>query len=152
MAVLQSNYAATIATMVPGQVFNGETSNRVSRTVEDATAIPFGKFVFNGVNDNGCTLTPTAGKLIGVTIENKASVNTSLAGNSDAGYPQYATAPIMTLGVIAVAASVAVNKSDQVYVTSAGLITNVSTSNTICPGWLFDATISAAGNVPVARR
>lgn len=152
MAVLQNAYAATIPTMIPGQVLNGETSNRLSRTVEDATPIPFGKFVWDGAQDHGCTLTPAAGKCLGVTIENHAAVSTTLGSSADTGYSQYATAGIMPLGVMAVAASVAVAKRDQVYVTPAGLITNVATNNVIAPGWTFDATITAAGNVPVARR
>jgi len=151
MAVLQSAYAATIPSMIPGQVLNGETSNRISRTVEDATAIPFGKFVFRGAGDHGCTLTPAASKVLGVTIANMAATTTTLGANADTGYSQYATAGIMTLGVMAVAASVAVAQGDKAYVTSAGLITNVSTSN-VDTGWVFDATITAAGNVPVARR
>lgn len=152
MAVLQNTYATTIPTMIVGQVLNGETSNRISRTVEDATPIPFGKFVFDGAGDHGCTLTPTAGKCLGVTIANMAGVAATIGQNADSGYGQYATAGIMTLGEIAVASSVAVNRRDQVYVTPAGLITNVASGNTICPGWTFDATIAAAGNVPVVRR
>lgn len=151
MAVLQSTYSATIPTMIPGQVLNGETSNRISRTVEDATAIPFGKFVFRGAGDHGCTLTPAANKTLGVTIANAAATSTTLGSSADTGYSQYATAGIMTLGVMAVVSSVAVTQGDKVYVTSAGVITNVSTSNTDT-GWVFDGTITAAGNVPVARR
>lgn len=152
MAVLQSAYAATIPTMVPGQVLNGETSNRISRTLEDATAVPFGKFLWDGAGDHGCTLTPAAGKCLGVAIENHGGVAASIGQNADSGYGQYSTPGIMTLGVIAVAASVAVAKRDQVYVTPAGVITNSAGGNVIAPGWTFDATITAAGNVPVARR
>lgn len=152
MTVLQSAYPTIIPTMIPGQVLNGETSNRISRTVEDATPIPFGKFVFDGAGDHGCTLTPAAGKCLGVTIENHAATNLTFGANADTGYAQYGTAGIMTLGVMAVYASVAVNRRDPVYVTSAGLITNVATGNTAAPGWTFDATTTAAGNVPVARR
>lgn len=152
MAVLQQAYAATIPAIIPGMVINGETSNRISRTVEDAAGLAFGKFAFDGAGDHGCTGTPTAGKCLGVTIENHAGVAATIGQNADSGYAQYASAGIMPLGVMGVQASVAVARRDQVYVTPAGAITNVAGGNVIAPGWTFDNTITAAGPVAVARR
>ena len=57
MAVVQSTYATAFPNGYAGMIANGETSNRISRTVEDATAIGFGKAVFRGSGDHGVTAT-----------------------------------------------------------------------------------------------
>lgn len=59
MAVNQDTYATTLAAAYPGMVANGETSNRISRTCEDAAGIGFGKAAYAGVGDHGCTGTQT---------------------------------------------------------------------------------------------
>jgi hypothetical protein len=131
-------------------VANGETSNRISRTCEDAAGIAFGKAVFQGAGDHGVTATPTAGQLMGISIAHEALG--LLAGQAADVYPQYASVPAMTMGVIIVTASVAVVKRDQAYVTSAGAFTNVSTSNVILPGWFFDTTAASGALVKLAKR
>ena len=57
MSVLQSNFTETVAKAYAGMVANGETSNRISRTVEDAAGITFGKPVYRGSGDHGATAT-----------------------------------------------------------------------------------------------
>ncbi|GGZ21785.1 structural cement protein Gp24 [Asticcacaulis endophyticus] len=152
MAVVQSTYDTTHPVGYAGMIANGETSNRISRTVEDAAAIPFGKAVFRGAGDHGCILAPTAGALLGITIANYAAPPVAATGAQADSYPQYSTAGILTLGVIWVSSSVAVADGDQAYVTPAGVITNVSTSNVILPGWFFQDTIGAAGLTRLAKR
>lgn len=149
MPELQTTYNESPAAFYPGMVLSGALSNRISRTLEDAS-LAFGKAVFRGANDHGATGTPTAGKLLGISIATKGLG--PLAGQTSDTYQQYDDLPIMAEGEIAVASSVAVAQGDQAYVTSAGLFTNVATSNIILPGWVFDATLSAAGNVPLAKR
>ena len=153
MAVLQSAYTALIPDLFPGQVFNGETSNRISRTIEDAVAVPFGTALFFGVGDHGATATPTAGKLYGFNILNDAGVAASVGANANPGVGQYSTAGIMTKGVMGALASIAVTKGDQVYVVPGTFVlTNVASGNIICPNWFFDKTITAAGNTRIANR
>jgi hypothetical protein len=151
MAVVQSSYLTAYAAGYAGMIMNGEESNRISRTVEDATAIPFGKAVFRGATDHGCTLTPSA-NLLGITIANYAAPAVPATGAEADSYPQYSTAGILAQGVIWVVTSVAVTPGAQVYVTPAGLFTNVSSSNTILTGWFFDATAGIGALVPIARR
>lgn len=150
MAELQTSYTDQIAPAVAGMVANGETSNRVSRSNEDATAIAFGKAVFRGTGENGCTATPTAGQLLGISIANSGLA--LLPGQTADAYPQYEAVNILALGAIWVTAGATVAKGDQAYVTSGGVITNVSTSNTILPGWFFDHAASSAALVRLVRR
>jgi hypothetical protein len=152
MATYQTTYPTAIPNGYAGMIANGETSNRISRTVEDATAIAFGVPVFRGVGDHGVTVTPTATKLMGITIANYAAPPVQATGVQADSYPQYSTAGILTKGVIWVNSSVAVADGDQAYVTPGGAITNVSTSNVILPGWVFEDTIAAAGLTRLANR
>jgi hypothetical protein len=57
MAELQTTYTESVAPGYPGMVANGETSNRISRTCEDSGGIGFGKAVYRGSGDHGCTAT-----------------------------------------------------------------------------------------------
>ncbi|MFT4076857.1 MAG: hypothetical protein QM647_15130 [Asticcacaulis sp.] len=151
MAVVQSTYSTTRPVGYAGMIANGETSNRISRTIEDSAGVAFGKPVFRGAGDHGVTATPSAA-LMGFTIANYAAPPVQASGVQSDTYPQYATAGILTQGEIWVNAGVAVADGDQAYVTSGGVITNVSTSNTILTGWFFQDTISAAGLTRVAKR
>lgn len=143
---VQSTYSTTIAVGFAGMVKNGETSNRISRTIEDAAGIAFGKAAFRGSGDHGVTLTPAAATFMGIVIADAGQVPG--VGETADTVPQYATVGLLDEGVIYVSASVAVADGDQAYVTSAGLITNVLTSNTAIPA-KFDATIGSAGIVPL---
>jgi hypothetical protein len=143
---IQSSYSSTIATGFAGMLANGETQNRISRTIEDAAGISFGKAAFRGSGDHGVTLTPAAATFMGIVIADAGQVPG--VGETADTIAQYQTVSLLTEGVIYVSASVAVADGDQAYVTSAGLITNVSTSNTAIPA-KFDATTSAAGIVPL---
>jgi hypothetical protein len=54
---LQSTFTETVAAGYPGMIANGETGNRISRTCEDSGGIGFGKAVYRGSGDHGCTAT-----------------------------------------------------------------------------------------------
>lgn len=149
MAELQTSYSETIPAGFPGMVANGETSNRITRTCEDAAGIAFGKAVFRGSGDHGCTATPSA-NLLGITIATSAL---ALVAGADADeYPQYENVAIMTQGVIWVTAGEAVTDGAQAYVTGAGAIVDTSTSNTILTGWFFDTTAASGELVKLAKR
>ena len=141
---VQSTYSTSLAAGFAGMVKNGEESNRISRTIEDAAGIAFGKAAFRGSGDHGVTGTPTAAAFMGIVIADAGQVM-GVGGTADT-VEQYGTVGLLLEGVIYVAASVAVADGDQAYVTSAGLITNVLTANTAIPA-KFDATIAAAGVV-----
>jgi hypothetical protein len=149
---LQTNYPGAVPVAYAGMVANGETSNRISRTVEDAAGIAWGVPVWRGTGDHGVTATPTAGTLMGITIANYASPPVQTTGAESNSYPQNSTAGIMTQGVMWVTAGANTTDGAQAYATSAGVITPTSTSNTIMPGWFFDDTVSSGALVRIAKR
>jgi len=141
---IQSAYLTDYVRGFLGMVANGETSNRISRTVEDAAGIAFGKAVFRGAGDHGVTATPAAGTFMGITIAD-AGVLPTLTTAADI-YPQNSTAGLLDEGEIFVTPSVNVADGDAVYVTPGGVFTNVSTSNIAIPA-KFDETVSSGGVV-----
>lgn len=143
---IQTSYATSYPAGYAGMVANGEESNRISRTVEDAAGLAFGKAAFRGSGDHGVTGTPAAATFMGIVIADAGQVPG--VGETADTLPQYATAGLLIEGVIYVSAAVAVADGDQAYVTAGGAITNVSTSNTAIPA-KFDATTGAAGIVPL---
>ena len=149
MAVLQTAYTDQVAPGYAGMVANAETSNRITRTNEDAASLPFGRAVFRGAGDHGCTATVGAG-FLGISIAHEALG--LLGGLTPDAFPQVASVPVMTMGVIWVNAVVAVAKGDQAYTTAAGLLTNVTAGNTILTGWSFDTSTAAAGLAKLAKR
>jgi hypothetical protein len=56
MAVAQSTYPLVHPIGLVGQVINGETSNRISRTVETAAGVAFGQPLFRGSGDHGVVI------------------------------------------------------------------------------------------------
>lgn len=147
MAVtVQSSYTSSIPVGFAGMLANGETQNRISRTVEDAAGMAFGAAAFRGTGDHGVTKTPAAATFMGIIIADAGQVPG--VGETADLIAQYQTVSLLNEGVIYVQSSVAVADGDQVYVTSGGVFTNVSTSNTAIPA-KFDATLAAAGIVPI---
>lgn len=149
MAVLQTNFGDDIAYGYPGMEADGLLSNIESFTLEGSTACPFGRPVYKGVADRGCSLTVSA-TLRGFAIAHKGNVVT--ANRAADTYAPGDMIPVKQRGKIWVTSTSTAAKDDQVYVTSAGAITNVSTSNQIATGWYFDDTITAAGLVRIVRR
>ncbi len=151
MAVVQDTFASAPAKGYPGMVANGETSNRISRTVEDAAGIAFGKAAFRGTGDHGVTATPTAGGFMGVVIADHGVV--PLPGGVAADiFPRYESAPLLVLGAIYVTAGEDVTDGAQVYVTAGGLFVDTVGANIILPGFFFDETVLSGGIVRIVRR
>lgn len=73
MSVLQSTYSDTVAAAYAGMVANGETSNRLSRTVENSGGIGFGKAAYRGAGDHGIVATQA---LVGAGSEAAGNVGT----------------------------------------------------------------------------
>lgn len=149
MAEVQTTYNDLPAIGFPGMLANGEAHRSISRTVEDAAGIAFGKFVFRGTGDHGCTATPTANKVLGVVISDHGKAF-SLSGTADV-VGQYGTLSIATTEPIFVTVGATVAQGDPVYVTSGGVITNVSTSN-VATGWTFDTSAASAAVAVVVKR
>lgn len=151
MAVIQDVYAEGYAKGFPGMVANGETSNRISRTCEDAAGIAFGKAVFRGGGDEGCTATPAAGAHLGFAIADKG-IPVLPGGVAADIYPQYASVGIMNRGAIYVVAGEAVTDGAPVYVTAGGAIVDTVGANIPADGWVFDETAANGAIVRIVRR
>ncbi|WP_310533144.1 hypothetical protein [Novosphingobium sp.] len=148
MAVLQSTFGETYDKGYAGMDASGELSNIITRTLESAS-VAFGKALYAGTADNQAVTTPSA-RLLGFALADKSlpvtstrAADTFITGDNVA---------IKNRGSIWVSVSVAVADGDLVYVTNAGVITNVSTSNTLATGWEFQDTLAAAGIGRIVRR
>ena len=150
MAVLQSTYTDQVTPGYPGMVANGETSNRITRTIKEAGGMAFGKAVFEGADEHSCATTGTTAQFLGVSIAHETLG--LIAGQTPDVYPQFASVPTMTQGVIWVTAGASVTKRDPAYVTSAGAFTNVSSGNIAMAGWVFDTTAASGSLVKLAKR
>lgn len=152
MAVVQDTFNDYPAKGYPGMVANGETSNRISRTCEDAAGIAFGAAVFRGAGDHGCTTTtPTAPEFLGFAIADHG-IQPLPGGVAADIYPQYSSVGIMTGGAIYVTAGEAVTDGAPVYIDpDDGKIVDTATDN-LATGWVFEETVANAAIVRIARR
>lgn len=126
MAPLQTTYTAQQAAFVEGMIPDMRTPGQdVSRNVEPAAGIGFGKPVGQGTADRQIRAIATGQgtKFIGVTV-----LDITQEGDR---YAQYATARVRTKGPVVVKPAVNVVAGDPAYVVPAdGGLTNVATGNT----------------------
>lgn len=149
MAVLQSTFSEDIPGGFAGMEADGELSNIISRNLEGSTDCEFGRPVYAGTADKGCTLTVSA-DLLGFAVAQKG-----LPVTADRPADVYApgdTVAIKNRGMIWVNCATDCANLAQVYVTSAGAVTKTSSGNTAATGWFFEDTLSAAGLVRIVRR
>lgn len=146
MPELQTSYSENIAKAYAGMIANGETGNRISRTVEDAAGIGFGAPVYRGTGDHGCTATVgTLATFLGFTVATSAL---GILPGADADeYQQYDNATILTGGAIYVPVKGAVADGAALTVgTGAGaadLIGSTAADAThIATGWVADETVT----------
>ena len=146
MPELQTTYATGPAKGYAGMIANGETSNRITRTVEDAAGIGFGKPVYRGSGDHGCTGTVgTLATFLGWTVATSALG--PIAGQDADEYQQYDTATIMTSGSIYIAVTGAVTDGAAITVgTGAGAAdgygATAADATHIATGWVADQTVT----------
>lgn len=146
MPELQTSYTGTVAKGYAGMIANGETSNRISRTVEDSAGIAFGKPVYRGSGDHGCTATVgTLATFLGWTVATSAMAPVS--GQDADEYQQYDTATIITSGAIYVAVKGAVTDGAALTVGTGGgaadLVGATAADAThIATGWIADETVT----------
>lgn len=144
---VQSSYATDYAKGYAGMIANGETSNRISRTVESAGGAAFGAPLYRGADDHGCVTTVgTLATFLGWAIADVGVVPNTVSGAVDT-YPQYATAGIMTSGAIYVAVKGSVTDGAAITVGTGGgaadLIGATAVDAThIATGWIADETVT----------
>lgn len=147
MAELQTTYADTVAKGYPGMIANGETSNRISRTCEDAAGIGFGVPVYRGTGDHGCTATVgTLATFLGFTIANAAQA--LIAGQDADEYQQYDNVAIITRGAVYLNVKGAVTDGADLTVGKGGGVadligaTAADATHIATGGWIADETIT----------
>lgn len=156
MPTVQDTYNETIAVGFPGMVASGERDNRISRTIEDAAGIAFGKAVFRGSGDHGVTATPAAGTCLGILIADHGQP--VIPGGVAADIvPQYQTGSILAMGAIWVTVGADVTDGAAVYVgdgdpLTAGAFTDDATGNIALTGWVFDMTVASGGLCRIVKR
>ena len=144
MPVLQTSYSNDQAVAYAGMVGNGETSNRITRTVETSGGIGFGVPVYRGTGDHGCTSTVgTLATLLGFTIA--TSPQAPVAGEDADEYQQYDNANIMTSGAIYVTVVGSVADGAAITIgTGAGAADGIGSTAAdathIATGWVADQT------------
>lgn len=144
MPVLQSNFGETIAIGYDGMVVDGETSNRITRTCEDAGGIAFGAPVYRGSGDHGCTATVgTLATFLGFAI---AYAGQAASATPDT-YAQYDNVPILTGGAMVKALKGAVADGAAITVGTGGgaadLVGATAADAThIATGWVADTTVT----------
>lgn len=143
MPTVQDTFGQSIPVGYPGMVANGETSNRISRTIEDAAGIAFGKAAFRGAGDRGVTATPGAGTFMGVVMAEKGYQ--VLPGGTADVVRQYGEAGLLNEGVIWVVAGEDVTDGAAAYVTPAGAFVDTASTNIAIPA-VFDDTVTS-GNL-----
>lgn len=137
MPAVQTTYAAQHARWVEGMVLNMEPNDIVTRLAEDVEGIGFGKVAVQGTADNQVVDSEATVKFCGIAVLD----TTRPTGK----YEQYDNVAVMKKGVIVVQASVAVAVGDPVYyVPATGVLTNVSTSNTLIANAQWDTSTSGA--------
>lgn len=144
MPSLGFTYGNTQPRAIKGAIADMRDNVMRSITNEDATITGFGVAVFQGVNAKGGTKTGNA-KFLGVTVIDRSAYTDEMLTTE--GYRQYDDMLVMEIGAANVAtASVAIAPGDLAYVTSAGVFTNVATSNTLI-GTFERASTGGALNV-----
>lgn len=143
----QTTYSENQAQAVAGAIASTEPSTLISRTVEDAAGIGFGKIVQQGAGDNGCTADLDtsdidATSFLGITVRER-STNPATPDK----FAQYESARIMRKGVAWVQASLQVAAGDPVYVVRAtGALHNASdAARVLIPNARWETSTSGAG-------
>lgn len=141
---VQTAYVARILPAVEGMIVDMRDQIVVSKNVETAAGIGFGKVASRGTTDEQILVATTGRPFMGITVMS----HFASAGLADI-YAQYETANVLAQGAIWVLTSLTVAPGDLAYfVPATGVFTNVASGNTLIAGGTFEtATTGAALSV-----
>jgi len=145
---VQSSYNQNQRPAVEGMIANTEPKLLISRTIEDATGVGFGKVVQQGSADETCTAdlatsAMDAFKFLGVTVRDR-----SVRPETPNKFAQRESVQIMRKGVIWVTVAGAVAAGTDVTVTLAtGVLGSASVGAGVVaiPGARWESSTSGAG-------
>lgn len=151
MPNVQTSYGENMPAGVAGAQADMTPSTILSRTVEVAAGIGFGKVVKQGTADKGITndlntVAMDADSYVGITVLDRGVAN-PVAADADK-YPQYASARVMTKGTIWVAVAGAVAAGTDVTVTLAtGVLGSAAVGAGVVkiPGARWETSTAGAG-------
>jgi hypothetical protein len=155
MTVLQSTYSEDPAAGYPGMIADGETSNRITRTCEDAAGILFGAPVYRGSGDDGAVgAIGTLATFLGFAVATSALG--VLAGQDADEYQQYDNMTIITSGAVFVTVVGAVTDGAALTVGKGagiadGIGATAADATHIATDWVADQTITS-GICRIVRR
>jgi hypothetical protein len=144
---VQTTYPSGMRPGVEGAIANEEPVRLISRNVEDAAGIPFGRGVIQGVADKGCKLGAytTEGMMLGVTVRER-----SIGPDLPNGFAQYSSARIMRSGCIWVAVTNAVVAGDPAKIDATGKWGKGSGTGDV-PHARFDTSQPTVGGLAILR-
>lgn len=144
---IQTAYSATLAKGRAGQIADMRLTDIVTRECEDAT-LAAGLAVIKGTADDQVKV-GAAGVFVGFAVlddtlpPSAANQDKYLAGDSVA---------VMQRGAMLITAPASITAGQAVYRTAAGVITNVSTDNTLIANAIFETSGSSGALVVVALK
>jgi len=148
MPTLQSAYAHRHARWIEGMQLNMEQTNIITRTIESAAGIGFGKVACRGTADNTCKVAAASAVPYGITV-----LDPTQQGTVVDVYPQYQNVAIMTEGVVVAMAGEAVSDGDPVYfVPATGVLMKTSTDNIAIPNAVWDTSTAGPGLAAIRLR
>ncbi|TNC14787.1 hypothetical protein FF100_04150 [Methylobacterium terricola] len=142
MPPVQTSYPGRPAAAYEGMAADQNPATVVSRTVETAEGIGFGRAAFQGARDEGIA---AAGAVFrGIVLADRN------ARPSPSGADLFAkgeTAAVMTSGAVWVVTASAASAGSPAYVTPAGALTAAASGNAPIANALFDTSAPAGGLV-----
>lgn len=144
---IQTAYSDTIAKAYNGMIADMRLTEVITRECEDAT-LAIGVAVIQGTADDQVKV-GAAGVYVGITVRDitlapdATNQDKYLAGDSVA---------VLSRGAIWLTAPATITAGQPVYRTAAGVITNVSTSNTLIAGAVFETGGASGALVRVGLR
>lgn len=143
MPAVQTTYGMNLAPAFEGMIADSTDHTIVSKQVETAAGIGYGKVCVKGTGDDQVKVSAASLAFIGIAVASHDYL-------ADV-HPQYSTAPVMIEGELWVITSVAVVAEDLAYyVPATGVLTNVSTSNTLIGKFKSSGGIGALVKLRIA--
>lgn len=149
MPAVQTTYANSQATAYNGMVADARLTDILSRECEDAT-LGFGLAVIKGTADDQVKV-GAAGTYVGVTVKDVTLPPPASSANVDK-YIAGQTCAVITRGAVWVVAPATITAGQPAYYTAAGVITNVSSGNTLIAGATFETSGASTTLVRLALR
>jgi hypothetical protein len=141
MAV-QTDYPSTQPAAIAGAQATMVPATLISRNVETAAGIGFGKAVAQGAADKGVIAYAGTAAFLGIALLDRSAHTGDLFAKGE-------SARVMTRGDVWVVAAVAVAAGDPVTLTAAGEFSN--TGGTAVANARWDTSTTAAGQLAVVR-